>query len=240
VAPHEHLQWLDDNVSWFEAIPKESFNVDVANCPGWDVEDVLTHLAYGLGLGYPYALSASPDADAALVWSDVPWPEQLPSGAAAMEAFSTHLRRCLTTFRSTDPDLPCWTYEGPGHARFWFRRAAIETTLHRMDVADALALAPTPLPLDRVEDAVAETIDFALPLAATIVGTQAPSVKINVEGLDRPLILGGGDVRSELSGRGDDVLAALWGRHRDRVEIHGDPEVAQVWMSLITEAFAGR
>lgn len=240
MAPNEHLQWLDDNVDWFNALPIETLAVEVPNCPGWNVEKVLNHLALGLGLAYPYALSAAPDSSADRVWADVPWPDEAPSGSAAIESFGFHLGNCLSTFRETDPDQRCWTYAGPGHARFWFRRAAIETTLHRMDVSDALQLDEAALAEERVVDAIAESIDFALPLAASMVGGPNGALAIAVSGHEGTLVLGDGPPRAEIAGRGDDVLAALWGRDQNLVEISGDRHVAGSWMAVIEKAFAGR
>lgn len=46
--------------------------------------------------------------------------------------------------------------------------------------------------------------------------------------------------RATISGRGQDLLGALWGRHRERVEGRGDAAVADGRLSRIELAFAGR
>lgn len=240
MAPQQHLQWFEDNIDWFERLRAADLDEGVPSCPGWTVAEVVNHLSFGLGLGYQAAVSTPPDTPDREVFVDVAWPEVEPVGSAVLEVFSQHMRSCLATFATTDPDRPTWTYGGPGQARFWFRRAAIETTLHRMDVADALSTVPAPLPAERAADAIAETLEFALPLAARIAGEPAGRLTVAVPDLRLELGVGRGEPGATIIGGGDDVLAALWGRHPQRVTVDGDGAVATSWLSRIEHAFAGR
>ncbi len=240
VAPHEHLDWLEDNIGWFEAIPPSALTSAVPNCPGWVVEDVVNHLALGLGLAYPVAMSKGPDTPPDEVFVGVVWPDEKPTGPAAIGGFSTAMRQCLQTFSATDPDRSCWTYAGPGTARFWMRRAAIETTLHRMDVEQALSGAASPLPDDRVADAIAETVDFALPLAAEMTADPGGRLTVASPALDLTRQVGSGRPEATVTGPGEPLLRALWGRDLDAIEVSGDQLVATAWLSLIERAFAGR
>lgn len=240
MLPGEHIDWFDDNVHWFENLPLTSLGHDVPNCPGWTVERVINHLAFGLGLAYPYALRTPAGAPDEQPWADVPWPPKLPTGKQAIQAFAKHMDACVDLFRSTDPDTPCWTYDDTGRAGFWFRRAAIETALHRMDVAEALGLRAVIVNRQRVVDAIEDAVEFALPLAARLSG-DVPKGALLVR-LDDEYILtvGEGPPVAEIAGGGDALLAALWGRHRDLVQISGDAEVAQAWMGIVASAFSGR
>lgn len=240
MAPDEHIDWLEDNIDRFEQLPMSSFDVAVPSCPGWDVEQVMNHLTFGLGLCYPHGLTADPDAAQEQIFAAVQWPDHMPSGDQARAAFARHMSECAATFRATDPLRACATYAGPGQAGFWFRRAAVETTLHRMDVANALGIPRTPLAADRAIDAVTETIDFALPLAALLVGPPTASLAIMVDGWSQPRQLGDGSASAELRGTGETVLSALWGRDSQSVALTGDTEVADSWMNLIGLAFSGR
>lgn len=240
IAPTEHLLWFDENRKWFEAIPLASYDVAVPTCPGWAVVDVMTHLAFGLGLAYPVALRTGPNATDGEALSDVEWPSSIPAGSDAKEAFAVHMSDCSEAFAAVDPDALCWTYAGPGKARFWLRRAAIETTLHRMDVAEALEIDDVHIRHDRVVDALEETIEFALPYGTAIVGVPAAAVTISVEGHADEFQLGHGLPNADISGDGQAVLSALWGRHRDGVEISGDHADADRWMTVIETAFSGR
>lgn len=239
MAPTEHLAWFEDNIAWFQELTEETLSVDVPNCPGWSVENVVTHLAFGLGLGYPFGLRAPPDAAEADVWRLVPWPAEIPAGLDAIDAFSEHMNNCLEVFAETDPDTPCWTYAGPGVAGFWFRRAAIETTLHRMDVAEALGRIEE-LAEDRTIDAISETVDFALPFAGQISGTPEGAVAIRVLDTPHDWTMGAGQQKAAITGDGIAILNALWGRGTERVAVSGDRAVAGSWLSVVERAFAGR
>ena len=239
MAPTEHLAWFDDNITWFCAVAEDSLGRPVPNCPGWTVEDVLNHLTFGLGVGYPIGLQAPPDATEAEVWRNLRRPPELPTGRATIEAFTEHMTACLDAFRAVDPDRACWTYAGPGRAGFWFRRAAIETTLHRFDVAGGLGIADA-LADDRLVDAIDETVGFALPFAAKICGATNPATTVLIDESAEVWTIGSGDPVAAISGPGVVVLDALWGRDVDKVWVSGDKTTANAWLSTVSTAFAGR
>lgn len=43
----EHLDWLEENIQWCSNLSDGDLDVNVPNCPGWTIETVLTHLAFG-------------------------------------------------------------------------------------------------------------------------------------------------------------------------------------------------
>lgn len=238
MSPTEHLLWLEDNTRWFSALPVEALTAPVPACPGWDVEYVLNHLATGLGLAYPYGMRTPPgQAD---MFGDVPWPATPAVGQACLDNFSAIMADCLAAFRSADPDMACQTYMGPGRAAFWFRRAAIETTLHRMDVAHALDQEAAHLTSRQASDAIAESVDLVLPFAAAQVGDPNGSLHVTADGVGDSWTLGAEPPLAQLSGPPGSVLAALWGRVDSHVEISGSRVAAQNWTSLVEAAFAGR
>lgn len=168
--------------------------MDVPACPGWNVENVITHLTFGLGLGYPYALAADPNCPGNEAFAAVPWPTEMPTGTAVFDVFRSEMGRCIRIFENTDPAMPCYTYQGPGVAGFWFRRAAIETTLHRMDVTEALGVVDPELQPERTLDAIAEAVEFALPLAARWTASELPGVLIKPnDGPNTSFLLGAGE-----------------------------------------------
>lgn len=238
MAPRQHLAWLEANVRWFDALPADALDVEVPACPGWTIEYVLNHLAIGLGLAYPYGLRTPPGhVD---LFGSVPWPERWPEGRAAQQGFTTEMGRCLETFRSVDPETPCQTYFGPGVAGFWFRRAAIETTLHRMDVAAALAQAGPALTIEQTDDAITEAVELVLPFAAELVGAPPGSLGIAAHGHTDSWQLGGGRPEATVEGGGHAVLGALWGRPDPDLSFSGDTATAESWLGLVEVAFAGR
>lgn len=240
MAPARHIEWFTENVDWFGALQPTVLDTAVPACPGWTVENVVNHLTFGLGVGYPHALKAAPDCPDEQVFSDMEWPVSHPTGPAALATFEATMRACIEVFAQADPALPCYTYAGPGLAAFWFRRAAIETTLHRMDVVEALETPDSPLTDERIDDAIAESVEFALPLAARWTTTTAPALRVQRFGSTSSHVLGEGPVAAVVSGEGTALLGALWGRSADAVEISGDPLAATAWLSVVERAFAGR
>lgn len=241
MAPSEHLDWFEENVRWFEQLQASDLATPVPSCPGWSVQTVINHLSVGLGLGYSVALSKGLHTSATEAFDGVDWPDIDPVGLAALESFSNNLDHSISTFLATAPETPCWTYAGPGVAKFWFRRAAIETALHRLDVEEAIATeGQGTLPADRADDAIAETLEFALPFAANLIGW--PEGRLRVEGRDGRIAaqLGSGDRQTVVSGESLPTLLALWGRGSAAVEVSGDQALADEWLTTIERAFAGR
>jgi uncharacterized protein (TIGR03083 family) len=239
VSPAQHIEWLVENTEWFASLDEKCLGVTVPACPGWTIENVVTHLAFGLGIGYRHALAVPPHCPDHLAFADVTWPTKMPIGAQALTVFQQELRACIERFRSVDPATTCYTYAGPGVAAFWFRRAAIETTLHRMDVTEALASDEIAVSPKRAEDAIAETIEFALPLAARWTGREPASIAIRPNG-GKSFVLGVGPVVADIGGDRIALLGALWGRSRRNITVEGDYETANCWLTRIEVAFAGR
>ena len=109
-----------------------------------------------------------------------------------------------------------------------------------MDVAEALGRSIGHLADDRAAEAIRESLDFALPLAATLTDTPSGELIVESSCLDAPLSIGAGAAQAVLSGEPHDVLNALWGRHLDQVAIDGDVAVSANWLGRIEAAFGGR
>ena len=184
MTPQDHVKWLADNTTWFENLTVSQLKEDVPCCPGWVVQDVINHLSFGVGLAYPLAVSSSPSTPGTEVFAEAKRPAETPTGDTALVMFVTNMRRCIELFSEVDPETPCWTYAGPGTASFWLRRAAVETAVHRVDVEEALLDNPPSLPNNRAADGISEAVDFALPLAMTLVGQPAGHLVVSSPDLD--------------------------------------------------------
>jgi uncharacterized protein (TIGR03083 family) len=240
VAPAQHIEWFEHSIDWFEQIVVDELALDVPNCPGWTIETVVNHLSYGLGVAYPVAMAKQPDTADSSAFDGTEWPETYPTGSRALQSFTANMRSCLAAFEQVDPEREAYTFAGPGRAKFWMRRAAIETELHRLDVEDALSARRVKVPAERIADGVAETIEFALPLAARLAGEPPGAMSVSMPDLGLRMKVGAGPSRAELRGLGVDVLNALWGRPGESIEVVGDQAIAASWLSVIDEAFADR
>ena len=235
------LEWFGDNVDFFETITEDELNLVVPNCPGWTIVDLLNHLSFGLGVCYPIAAVAPPGTTADVVFVDADRSTMDSEATEARELFGTNMRSCLRELGSLNPASPCWTYEGPGQVMFWLRRAAVETALHRFDAEVALGRPVTELSQDRADEAIDETVDFALPLACAKVG--APPSKLQLNSTDTALVrsVGSGAESTTLAGSAQSLLLALWGRKPiDELEVDGDNDQAELWLTLVGRAFSGR
>ncbi|MGH8791194.1 MAG: maleylpyruvate isomerase N-terminal domain-containing protein [Stackebrandtia sp.] len=101
----------------------------VPSCPDWTLRDLLTHMAKVYGRISRRLLSEDPpDADseaaAAAEVSDVPVLEELDAARGELAAVLGRMSL----------DDPAWNFAPQANtARFWFRRAACETAVHRWD-----------------------------------------------------------------------------------------------------------
>ncbi|MDQ1420106.1 MAG: hypothetical protein QOJ52_2068 [Acidimicrobiaceae bacterium] len=85
-----------------------------------------------------------------------------PDGPEATLAwFEQGATKLLETLRATDPDEPVWNWfdRAPAPARFWFRRMAHETAVHRWD-GEAGAGEPGPIAPDLAVDGIDEFLGF--------------------------------------------------------------------------------
>ena len=240
MTPGEHLEWFEDNIDFFASIAADELSLPIPSCPPWTMLDLLNHLSFGLGACYPVAASTAPEAHTESIFADLDRDAWVVEGDDAVDAFTTHMRMCLEALSTIDPNQPCWTYAGPGTASFWFLRAAAETALHRHDAELALGLTPAKIAPERLTDSIDEALEFALPFAAAKIGSPSGSLKISCPDIELERSVGAGDEHAEVSGDGQAMLLALWGRDRNQVQVEGSQQVADEWLSLIENAFAGR
>ncbi|MER7013246.1 maleylpyruvate isomerase family mycothiol-dependent enzyme [Saccharopolyspora sp. NPDC000359] len=130
----EFLQhaFQDQAAAFRSAALRAGPGIEVSTCPGWDVRQLVQHLAQAYtraelslhlepGSPRPEVPRPPADFDDALAW----WDERLAD-----------LRHTLSTM---DPDRPVRWFHGTGTPRHWMRRAAHETAIHRLDAEHALA-----------------------------------------------------------------------------------------------------
>lgn len=223
----------------------------VPTCPGWDLTDLTRH-AGSVHRWFSVLLRrriqappTSRDVDLRLPERADGYADWLAEGAA----------EAAEVFAGTDPDAPMWVWGADGHARFWVRRMAFETLVHRVDAERALGL---PSAVDRAlaHDGVDEFL-VNLPYAALF----APKVA-HLRGADRTILFectdtdGSWPVRLRPDGFGvvaddapadaavpadavvrapaADLLLLLYGR-LDRsaatVETGGDAELLDLWFA---------
>jgi uncharacterized protein (TIGR03083 family) len=127
-------------VDWLEAIARDVEALEVAaraagpdaavpGCPGWTVTDVLEHVGSVL---YRASLIIGERREHRPHRSETTAPPGDPfawcgKGRAAI----------LPVLRAADPSVDYWTFRGPNPLRWWLRRLANETAVHRVDTEQA-------------------------------------------------------------------------------------------------------
>lgn len=212
----------------------------VAGCPGWTVADLAVHVggvhrwagsmvAQGAEKGQPF--SAEHDRD------DPGLGEWLGGGAAELAG----------ALRHADPDAPMWTMGRPRTTRFWYRRMAQETLVHRWDAQAGAGVAVDPLDSDLAADGVAEMLEVFVPGLHRRGGEAGNGENFHFHRTDGPgewvvrFDADGASVTAEhakcdvaLRGPAPDLLLALWRRRPvSSLDAIGDPANVARWFALV-------
>jgi uncharacterized protein (TIGR03083 family) len=115
----------------------------VPSCPGWTIGALVRHLGGGQRWAETVVSARAPEPPPDAFFRDgaraaEPAPAELAGELSAAE-------RLADALRATGPDAAVWTPTGSGGMRFWARRYAYETVVHR---ADATLAAGAPFTLD--------------------------------------------------------------------------------------------
>ena len=129
----------------------------VPSCPDWNVAELLRHTSQvhrnrivlaRLGTTTrPEGLGREPGPER---------DEDLP------QWYRDGLDELIEALRTAGPDAPTWTWTGENKVRFWIRRMAQETTVHRWDAQNAIGAAE-PIEAELASDGVDEFLDAFIP-----------------------------------------------------------------------------
>jgi len=131
----------------------------VVTCPAWSVRDLVRHV----GSGHRWAGLIVTEPDGAPVPNLVveppeeqdQWRPWLIEGA----------QQLITLVRAGDPDRPVWSWRPERTARFWIRKLAHDTLIHRVD-AELTAGRPCRIPAEVAADGVADLLDSIMALSS--------------------------------------------------------------------------
>jgi uncharacterized protein (TIGR03083 family) len=204
--------------------------------PGWTVVDLLDHCAGGDRWARAIVATGSREG--------VPreLPPDAPSGEALIPYFRDGAHELVATLAATDPTTSVWTFSPADRtARFWYRRRAQETSVHRYD-AEAAAGTPTPLDAEMAVDGVDEFLTVFLPrLQEGLVGEGGQlgdgTVHLHCTDADGEWLVAGRDgqltvtaehAKGDVAARGSasDLMLFLWGRvPAESLEVFGDADL---------------
>ena len=165
MEPSQYLDVVRENSELFAAAARQAgLDAPVPTCPDWTVSDLVRHQ------GRVYWWMSTLIETKAQEYVDRKGLEEEAARQedplAWLEAGADH---ALAVLGSADPDAPVWNWVegGPGPARFWHRRMAHETVIHRVDAEAAAgrAAAGRVEPAELASDGIDEYLQF-LPLRA--------------------------------------------------------------------------
>ncbi|RZS89650.1 uncharacterized protein (TIGR03083 family) [Motilibacter rhizosphaerae] len=192
----------------------------VPACPGWTVADLVRHLG-GVYLHKAESVRLgrrAPD-------------DEVDQGPAGDEALLAWFAEALADIRSVvggDPERAAYSWWAADQTvGFWARRMAQETLVHRVDVEQALGLAPDvdeALAADGVDEVLVAFLPVWLPADGAAAGVRddlrahvavaaaGREWDVRVEGLSAVVAAGPSGAVDRVSGPADALLLWAWGR----------------------------
>lgn len=211
----------------------------VSACPGWDLGRLAQHLGE---VHRNVTGSVLTPPDQRYRWRPV---DRDVVGPALAPWFAEGLDRLVDALEASQADELAPTFFGPQPRRFWHRRQAVETAVHRWDAQSALG-APDPIAADLATDGIDELLDVLAPMVPrerfdlddrtahlhALDGTGEWFVTFDAEAPARvERVHARGDVA--VRGTASQLLLALWGREPDGVEVLGDADVFTRWRAAV-------
>jgi uncharacterized protein (TIGR03083 family) len=220
----------------------------VPTCPEWTVADLVEHV----GMVYLHKVECMRRGE-----FPKPWPPLEPPAAGPLALFDLGLAELLAQFAQRAPTsaVPTW-YPPDQTVRFWIRRMAQETVIHRVDAELAAGAQPAPIPVDLATDGIDEVLklflaygthDYPEDFGARLAGCTGQSVLVAVGGAAWLVVLDPAGVRIEdstagqptaqVSGDPASVLLWLWRRVGDeRVRMDGNRDAIGRLHDLLCDA----
>jgi uncharacterized protein (TIGR03083 family) len=244
----EHIAAIEaDGGLLADAAVQAGLHAPVPACPGWQVRDLIRHLAHVHSWAARHIAERAPQVidkgDEATALGGAPPDDEL------IGAYRAGLAALVTTLRDADPDVACATFlPADSPKSFWSRRQAHETAVHRFDAQAARRDGP-PSPVEAFRsDFAADGIDELIVGLAGGRGRSGPGRSLLV----RPQDAGGawhytwpadgrvvarrvdGEPGADcvLSGPASGVYLFLWNRCSAAdagITISGDPGVLEAW-----------
>jgi uncharacterized protein (TIGR03083 family) len=211
-------------------------------CPPWDVREVVAHLA----MVYDHKVMAMRLGRKP---NDGEWVTDEPFGKDTVEWFSDEHAKLLAELAAHTPSAYAWSWWEPDQTvGFWYRRMALETVVHRVDVESALG-APNGVDSELAIDGIDEILMLMLggddEAAAAVPGTGTVEVLAgdaawSVVLEDSRTVVSPGrrtSPRAVLSGDPAALFLYLWGRGPlDALAQKGDESLIALMRSRLAAA----
>ncbi|GAA4676873.1 maleylpyruvate isomerase family mycothiol-dependent enzyme [Gordonia humi] len=243
---------MENVAHWLESLGTEGSQIcstpavdlarPVPTCPDWTVRDLVVHI----GAVHRWAARhvAEPVDSTVRFGFDT---SDVPDGDAVVGWYADRLRDLCEVLRDTDPDRPVRAFGRPGLARFWFRRQAHETAVHRWDLQNASEAGPSPIDAALAVDGIAEWFEVFVPrvlrradLPEGAVGTVVGVRPDDADGHTVRLASDGATTEPHarpdvvVRGSASDILLGLWRRIPMRdLTVDGDTPTVDALLDVV-------
>jgi uncharacterized protein (TIGR03083 family) len=156
MEPAEYLEWVRTDGAALAGAAKAAPGAPVASCPEWDMTALVGHTSAVHHWVAEIVRTGATERIRRKFAPDVPTQPD-----AALAWFDEGLTDVLAVLGRADPDAPVWNWfdNRPAPTRFWHRRMAHETAVHRWD-AQAAAGQPEPIDAALAVDGIDEYLQF--------------------------------------------------------------------------------
>jgi len=208
----------------------------VPGCPDWSLADLAAHLGF---IHRNVTRTVQLPVAERMQWRAVPDPTG-DLGPWIREGLDQ-----LLDALAGDSDEPVTTFVGPRPRRWWWRRQAHETSVHRWDAESALGI-PTPIAPELAVDGIDELFDTFLPrIAPERLGGAGATAHLHATDTTGEWVLQfdadavrierahrKGDVAARASA--SDLLLFLYGRRApSELDVFGDTTILDRWQGVV-------
>jgi uncharacterized protein (TIGR03083 family) len=242
LAAEVYLAHLQAESARLGEVGRMGLDTAVPSCPGWTVDTVARHVAQVYAHKVEVLrLGALPD----------PWPPDF-SGLDTHVWYDEARAAIVAALEQAGTELETWTFNPRDTTSgFWYRRMALESLVHRIDVEQAHAVV-TPIDADLALDGIDEILypnlggpwweegDTKHPINAKVRVTAAGcswTIRANSTRVDVQQGAEAGDVDAEIFGEPAPLYLWLWGRAADdAIQTAGDEDVVRAFRGRLVES----
>lgn len=239
---NEYLSQIHNSMEEIGGIIQDRHGDPIPHIEGWTAGDVIGHTGWvarfiklSLEASTTNPPSRSSVSEPPLSDSLLPW-------------FSEARTDLLEAFENTDLDLARPTFTGPQTGRWWLRRFAHETAMHRWDAASASG-SPVPIDPDLARDGIDEVLEVfaSIRLDTDVLAGKGETIHLHATDIDDGewmitlnsdgISVEHGHAKGDVAARGpvSDLLLLLWSRiPPTRLEVFGDSTLLERWQEAAT------
>jgi len=238
LTPPQYLESLRRSIDDMIQIATGNLGVDVNDCPGWKVADLLGHVGQVFSMVDAIVIPRSQVRVG-------PGPESQPAdGQDLLEWFAARSESVVQSLENIDASETLWTWSDRQDAGFYFRRMANEVAVHVCDLQRALS---RPVVMDRslACDGIDELYIDMISNWARRNGREFPKGSLHLhctDGEGEWLIVPTDDrvnvshkhAKGDVAWKGSAVALILsaWGRSQTGIEIFGDSVISDQWLNF--------